>query len=75
MHGLPEAPLDFEAVAIEQDDFHRLQSQIGGQQKDRAAVRMTNNDEAHQPGRWTSRLTACKLWPMMYSGFELLADC
>src|SRR5271166_6034251 len=49
MHGLPEADLDFEAVAIEQDDLKRLQSQIGGQQEDRAAHRMTNNDEPHQP--------------------------
>jgi len=49
MHGLPEAELDFEAVAIEQDDLKRLQSQIGGQQEDRAAHRMTHYDEAHQP--------------------------
>ena len=51
MYGLPEAQFDFEAVAVEQDDFQRLQSQIGGHQEDRAAQRMTNDDEAHQPSR------------------------
>lgn len=39
MHGLSEAQFNFEAVAIEQDDFHRFQGQIGGQQEDGAAVR------------------------------------
>jgi len=51
MHGLPEAQLDFEAVAIEQDDFHRLQSQIGGQQEDGAAQRMMDDNKTHQPSR------------------------
>ena len=46
MHSLAKAHLDPEPVAVELKDFEGREGEVRGEQKDGAAMRMADNDEA-----------------------------
>src|SRR6266496_4181845 len=48
VNGLLEADFDFESPAVEANNLQRVQGQIGAQQDQVSARRMTHPDKAHQ---------------------------
>ena len=48
MHGLAKAHLNPESVAVELKYFEGGEGEVRGEQKDRAAIRMANDDEADE---------------------------
>jgi len=47
-----EAKLDSKSISVEQDDFQRLEGQVGGEKKDRASGGMVYD---HEPDQMTDR--------------------
>ena len=59
MDCLAEAKLDSKSISVEQDDFQRLEGQVGGEKKDRASDGMVYDHEPDQtPGRAPEQIDA-----------------